>query len=145
LAEIVFEHPGFFLNFEPSVDIRWLSAEDYDVFTEHLRLCGQQGIDRTVWQEICDDETTYCLLFSDKMPVARACVERYSQARWEVADVRVAREYRNRGYARAVCAFALQSIISNGRIATIRTEEDNTLMLRVINRLGFVLQNNIER
>lgn len=77
------------------------------------------------------------MLFENGVPVARACVEKYSEDTWEVADVRVVRNFRNRGYAYDVCSFVLQYILNNGKNATIRTEEDNSAMKRVIEKLGF--------
>ena len=69
--------------------------------------------------------------------VARACVEKYSFNAWEVADVRTAKQYRGNGYAGQVCSFVLDYIIGHGKTATIRTEEDNIKMQRVITKLGF--------
>ncbi len=69
--------------------------------------------------------------------VGRACAEKYSQNAWEVADVRIAKSYRNQGYAYRLCHFVLSYILSQAKTATIRTEEDNFAMQRVIKKLGF--------
>ena len=69
--------------------------------------------------------------------VARAGVEKYALNAWEVADVRTAAPHRGKGYAFQVCAFVLDYILSQGKTATIRTEEDNVKMQRVIEKLGF--------
>ena len=69
--------------------------------------------------------------------VSRACVEKVSVNAWEVADVRTAKSFRGNGYARQVCSFVLKYIISNGKTGTIRTEEDNQSMRRIIDELGF--------
>ena len=140
VTEIIYVFPEREYVFEEKCEVRWLGSGDYAVFAEHLALCGQRVIDRELWQKICDEGTVYCLLYADGRPVARACVEKYSAAYWEVADVRVAREWRNRGYGMAVCARVLERITKNGKCATIRTEEDNLPMQRVIEKLGFVVK-----
>lgn len=119
-------------------NIRWLSAEEYPVFNAHLELCGQKPLSKSDWDEICDEGTVYCGFFVEGKMAGRACVEKYSQSAWEVADVRVAKPYRNQGYASELCRFVLWYILSQKKIATIRTEEDNSAMQRVIEKLGFV-------
>lgn len=118
-------------------DIRWLSADEYTVFRMHLGLCGQKPLPESSWAKIIEEGTVYCGLFAEDMMVGRACVEKYSPNAWEVADVRVAKPYRNRGYACRLCHFVLSYILSQGKAATIRTEEDNLAMRRVIEKLGF--------
>lgn len=118
-------------------DIRWLSVEECSVFRMHLGLCGQKPLPESMWAEIYEEGTVYCGLFVENMMVGRACVEKYSPDAWEVADVRVAKPYRNRGYASRLCYFVLSYILSQGKAATTRTEEDNLAMQRVIEKLGF--------
>lgn len=117
--------------------IRWLSKEELHIFNNHLQLCGQSIIDNTLWDEIFDEGTMYAGLFIDSMMVARACVEKYSNEAWEVADVRTVREFRNKGLAYNMCLYIMQYILENKRIPTIRTEEDNYPMQKVISKLGF--------
>lgn len=121
----------------PSADIRWLTSSDYPVFTEHLALCGQRPITEEVWREICDDGTVYCGLFVGGKMTARACREKLSDDVWEIADVRTAQEFCNRGQALAVCAFVLEYILGAGKTPSIRTEEHNIAMQKVITKLGF--------
>lgn len=118
-------------------DIRWLSADEYSIFSTHLALCGQKPLPESVWAEIYEEGTIYCGLFVEERMVGRACVEKYSQNAWEVADVRVAKPYRNRGYAYRLGHFVLSYILSQGKTATIRTEGDNFAMQKVIEKLGF--------
>lgn len=119
-------------------NIRWLTIQDYEIFNQHLALCGQKPLSQDVWKEIDAEGTVYCGLFLNNHMIARAAVEKYSPGRWEVADVRVVKSHRCQGYAFEVCAFVLRSILNAGKTATIRTEEDNLAMQRVIARLGFV-------
>ena len=137
MPEIIYHFPGKEVK-KPRSNIRWLSVNDLNIFNEHLFLCGQRSLDQSEWDEIYNEGTQCCVLFVDSVPAARACVEKYSADAWEVADVRVARPFRNRGLAFNVCSGVLQYILDHGKIATIRTEEDNTPMQRVIEKLGFV-------
>ena len=82
--------------------------------------------------------TIYCLLFENGIPAARACVEKHSDEEWEIADVRVVKSHRNKGCAYEVSLFVLKYILDNNKNATIRTEEDNYPMQRVISKLGFI-------
>ena len=124
-------------NAHPNPAVRWLTVGDYAVFCDHLALCGQRPLDESVWKASYEEGTAYCGLFVNGEMVERACVEKYSLNAWEVADVRTAGPHRGRGYAFAVCAFVLESILAHGKTATIRTEADNVKMQRVIEKLGF--------
>lgn len=142
--EILYEKQSRPFCGEPAFsDIRWLSADENAVFGAHLELCGQKPLTQSTWAEIYDEGTLYCGLFAEGEMVGRACVEKYSQSAWEVADVRVAKPYRNQGYAYRLCRFVMAYIFSQGKIATIRTEEDNVAMRRVIGKLGFTKAGDI--
>ena len=136
MAEILYIYGG---NKALSYDkeSRWLGVDELDTFNEHLALCGQKPLGQHIWDKIYAEGTMYCLIFEDGLPVARACVEKYSEDKWEVGDVRVVKEYRNCGMAYDACVFVLDYILENGRQPTIRTEEDNVAMQRVIARMGF--------
>ena len=121
-----------------STSVRWLSMKELRLFNEHLLLCGQDPLPEETWYKLYDEGTIYCVLFENGIPVARACVEKYSNEAWEVADVRVVKSYRNKGFAYRVSLFVLKYILDNGKTATIRTEEDNYSMQRVISKLGFM-------
>lgn len=140
MAEILYHYNGKHIK-QDDTDVRWLSRNDLEIFNHHLLICGQKTLARDVWNQIYDDGTIYCMLFLDEMPVARACVEKYSETMWEIADVRVAKDRRNKGCAFKVCSFVLNYILEQDRTVTIRTEEDNYYMQRVIKKLGFVSQN----
>ena len=124
---------------EPSLNIRWLTVDDCQLFCEHLTLCGQRVIAKEMWDRIYAQGTRYCGLFIGDQMVSRACVEKYASNAWEVADVRTAKEYRGYGFAFQICRFVLNYILSQGRTATIRTEEDNAGMQKVICKLGFTV------
>lgn len=56
--------------------------------------------------------------------------------------MRVAKDYRNKGFACEISRFVTNYILRQGKTATIRTEEDNYQMQRVIMKLGFNMLNN---
>ena len=92
---------------------------------------------RKQWRKIIQSDIGYYGLFAEGKMVARACVEKLTDRYWEISDVRVAQEYRNRGCATAICTFLTDIILSGGRIPTIRTEKDNAAMRKVIQKLRF--------
>ena len=92
---------------------------------------------RKQWRKIIRSDIGYYGLFVDDKMVARACVEKLTDHYWEISDVRVAREHRNRGNATAICSFVTNEILESGRIPTIRTEKDNAAMRKVIQKLRF--------
>lgn len=136
MAEIVYQFSGK-LNKKITSDIRWISVDDLNLYNKHLSLCNQKSLEQSIWDEVYKEGTLYCLLFEKGMPIARACVEKYSEEAWEIADVRVVQSFRNRGFACEVCSFVLQYILDNNKNATIRTEANNYPMQRVIEKMGF--------
>jgi RimJ/RimL family protein N-acetyltransferase len=136
-SEILFRYTeGTLLSF-PSAQIRWLGPDERRLFNAHLRLCDQNATTIKKWNAIMKTGTRYCGLFVDNQMVARACIEKLTDRYWEISDVRVAKDYRNMGYATAICGFAANEIIKSGRIPAIRTEKTNTAMLKVIEKLHF--------
>ena len=125
------------LRWVDTAEVRWLTAADYKIFTNHLISCGQRILPQSVWADCFARGIHYCGLFADGQMVARACIEPLRPNVWEVSDVRVVQRMGDRGYAKRVCRFVAEYILENGRIATIRTEEDNLPMQRVIAFLGF--------
>lgn len=136
MSEILYKYTGKQTG-QTASDIRWLGENGLGLFNLHLSLCGQKELGADQWKKICADGTRYCLLFESGVPVARACVEKYSKETWEVADVRVVKSHRNKGFACECCQYILKYILDNDKNATIRTEEDNYPMRRVISKLGF--------
>ncbi len=138
MAEIIYHYPLRERGGLADENVRWLDASELDVFNRHLALCLQRPLDAATWRRAYAEGTVYCGRFAGDTMVARACVEKYSEDRWEVADVRTVREYRGRGCATAVCDYVLRYILAQNRVPTMRTEEDNAAMRRVIAKLRFV-------
>ena len=138
MSEIIYKYTSAPRPTPAPYAIRWLTADDHAVYNAHLALCGQRSVSEDLWREIYADGTRYCGLFEGGVMTSRACIEPLSADVWEIADVRTARDFRGRGQACAVCEFVLCEILSAGKIPSIRTEEDNLAMQRVIEKLGFI-------
>lgn len=136
MAEIIYQFTGNQVEINRS-NIRWLLRNECDLFNRHLSLCFQKALEQSVWDKIYDEGTIYCMLFENGIPAARACVEKYSNEAWEIADVRVIKSYRNKGLACEISRYVLKYILDNHKKATIRTESDNYPMQQVISKLGF--------
>ena len=136
-SEILFRYMEGTLPSFHSVQIRWLGPDERRLFNAHLRLCDQNTLSIKKWNGIMKTGIRYCGLFVDNQMVARACIEKLTDRYWEISDVRVAKDHRNRGYATAICGFVANEIIKSGRIPTIRTEKTNNSMLKVIEKLHF--------
>ena len=136
-SEILFRYISETLPSFSSTPIRWLEPDERRLFNAHLRLCDQNTLSIKKWNGIIKTGVRYCGLFVDNQMVARACIEKLTDQYWEISDMRVAQEYRNRGYATAICSFVANEILSNNRIPTIRTEKDNAAMRKVIKKLKF--------
>jgi len=119
--------------------IEWLGENDSALLNEHLLLAGQQPMkDRHFRKTYRKGIACYCLLWHDGLPVARGAVEPYSEQAWEAADIRTAVDYRGRGFATEILRFLTQYIITHGKIATCRTEEDNYAMQKAIAAVGYI-------
>lgn len=140
MSELLFQFTGKSkdLNFNnQNKCIRWLTVQDYSIFARHLELCGQTPICEETWKEIYSKGTIYCGVFENDIMIARACREIISSGQWEIADVRVVQDFRGKGYAFQICQFVLSYILLNNKTPTIRTEDTNYPMLKVIHNLGF--------
>jgi len=127
-----------------NVEIRWIKLPD-DLYAVHLFSKDREPdivFDESAlfesFQKWSENGCTYCAAFADGDIVAMAAVEKYSDDKWETADVRVMRSERGKNYAKQICYFVTKFILDNGRIATCRTEEDNIPMQKVIHSLGFI-------
>ncbi|MBQ3518899.1 MAG: GNAT family N-acetyltransferase [Clostridia bacterium] len=125
-------------------EIRELGAGDLAVFNEHLRLCQPKhkrlffkGASQADWQKWNTDGIRYFVLFADKKPVARCCIEPLNDTQWEAADVKVCTEARGNGFAKQMVCHVSNIILNSGKTATCRTLPTNTAMLKVIDTLGF--------
>lgn len=143
MSELLFEFSGKLEDFNfnnQNKCIRWLTVQDYSIFAHHLELCGQKPISEETWGKIYREGTVYCGMFENENMIARACIEIISPEQWEIADVRVVKEFRGQGCAFQICRFVLSYILSNNKTPTIRTKDTNYPMQKVIANLGFQKQ-----
>ena len=89
------------------------------------------------YQQWYEKGCIYYILLVDERIVATAAIEKYSNDKWEAADVRVLRSERNKGYGKQIVYFVTKCILDHGITATCYTEDDNIPMQKVINSLGF--------
>ena len=143
ISEILYQLTDFTdLNNSAGSDntrIEWLTENDSAKFNEHLVLAGQNPGDDKWFRGMYRNGTArYCLLYYNELPVARGAIEPYSEQSWEAADIRTAKDYRCKGFAKEILRFLSQSIIvEHGRIATCRTEKHNIAMQKVMNYIGY--------
>ena len=128
---------------EENIEIRWLGLPD-DLPFVHLfakdrkpDIIFDENKELEKFISWYENGCIYCAIFENDRIVAMAAVEKYSDNKWETADVRVLTAERNKGYAKQICYFVTKYILKNERIATCRTEEDNIPMQKVIHALGF--------
>jgi len=50
MSEIIFKCNFINDTANEKLDIRWLTVNDYDIFAEHLELCGQKSCGKSVWK-----------------------------------------------------------------------------------------------
>ena len=137
MAEIIYQLTEY-TDMPHQARIEWLTEADMTKMNEHLVLAGQKQRNDNWLREIYQKGIArYCLLYHDGFPIARGAVEPYSEEAWEAADIRTAKAYRSNGFAKEILRFLSRYIIEYGKIATCRTEEDNTAMQKVIKSLEY--------
>jgi len=143
MADIMFQLINFTceLNQPNHHNIEWLSENDSEKLNEHLVLAGQKPMEDEQYRDLSRKGVArYCLLYDNGVPVARGAVEPYSEDAWEAADIRTAREYRGRGFAKEVLRFLSREILAHKKIATCRTEKNNIPMQRALQSIGYSLR-----
>jgi len=138
MAEIIYQLKQY-TDAPHQSNIVWLAENDIDKLNEHLILAEQKPSKDDDWfKEMYQAGVArYCLLYHDGLPVARGAVEPLSEQVWEAADIRTAKAYRSKGFAKEILRFLSQYIIEHGKIASCRTEEDNEAMHNVIKSIGY--------
>lgn len=89
------------------------------------------------WNELYSQGYRYCAVLRHGRAVAAAGLWPRTENEWEVIAVGTAPGYRNRGYSKAIVSFVTEEILESGRNATITTCNENTPMLKIIERLGY--------
>ena len=89
------------------------------------------------WDELYSQGCRYCAVLKNARAVAITGLWPRTENKWEVIAVGTAPGYRNRGYGKAIVSFVTKEILESGRSATITTRNENTPMLKIIERLGY--------
>lgn len=87
------------------------------------------GFDYSTWDDY--------VIMEDGKIVARAGIWKYSDEAWEVAGVSTLPQYRQQGYGEKVVRHCIAVILSNEKIATCTTQENNTAMIKTAQKAGF--------
>ena len=83
------------------------------------------------------DTGEYYRLYANGIPAALGCIEKYSFAFWEAADIHVNPAFRGKRYGTAVTAYLTNRILAAGKTATCRTLPENLPMRAIIQKCGY--------
>ncbi|MBM3238313.1 GNAT family N-acetyltransferase [Candidatus Poribacteria bacterium] len=117
--------------------VRWLTAGDLPL----IQAYWWADVEPWTLEEWCDlaaQGYRYCGLIIDGKLVSMCGVEERNATEWEVIAVGTRPDCRRRGYARQVVAFAAQSIVAAGRVATYTARSTNVASQRTAEAVGFI-------
>lgn len=107
--------------------------EYYRSFDKNLRYTKEEYFQSAIPYDIWDDY----VIWADAKIVSRAAIWKYSPTAWEVAGVSTLPEHRGKGYSEMLVSHCTAIILASGRVATCTTEDTNTAMRRVLEKVGF--------
>ena len=84
-----------------------------------------------------NDDIIYYGLYVNGVRVSGGSIEKYTPDKWETASIRTERDQRGHGYASQIVHFITKKILEQGKIATIRTFEENYAMTKIIKNFNF--------
>ena len=84
-----------------------------------------------------NNDIIYYGLYVNDVRVSGGSIEKYTQDKWETASIRTERDHRGHGYASQIVYFITIKILDQGKIATIRTFEENYAMTKIIRNFNF--------
>ncbi len=79
------------------------------------------------------------VIWEDDRIAARAGIWKIDDKTWEVAGVITHPEYRQKGYSKKLVSYCISRILEQGKVAILSTAETNYAMIRVSQKVGFVL------
>lgn len=120
-------------------NVRWLSQDDFRYMYEFCNMSLE------TWNGAKEAGYTYCAVIEDDKTISIAAVWKYSPDKWEAAAVNTRKGYENMGFAKQVVSFVTDYILSQNKIPTLTTCENNIPMRRVAEKLGFKLMEIRER
>ena len=84
-----------------------------------------------------NDDIIYYGLYVNGVRVSGGSIEKYTPDKWETASIRTEQDQRGHGYASQIVYFITKKILEQGKIATIRTFEENYAMTKIIKNFNF--------
>lgn len=79
------------------------------------------------------------IIWEDDRIAARAGIWKIDDKTWEVAGVITRPEYRQKGYSKQLVSYCVSKILEQGKVAILSTAETNNAMIRVAEKVGFIL------
>jgi len=133
----------------PSEHVRWLCLpEDFAMLQANYLYRAEEAQDskltdfarRMTPADFPANQWKFCAWVEGGEILAMAGILVMTDSIWEIAAVWTHPQYRGRGCAKALCAFAARYILEQGRRATCATARKNTAMRRVMQGIGMVPQ-----
>jgi hypothetical protein len=139
------ENPPGGQNPEPSVEPRLLYEKSWNlakIKLENVKFSDGMsgGGSPNYLSRYEEDGYTYCAVIEDEKIIAVAAVWKYSSGQWEAAAVNTRAGFENRGLAKQVVSFVTSYILSQDKIPTLTTGEDNIPMRKVAEAIGYKLR-----
>lgn len=114
--------------------VRWLNEDDFHYMNEFCNMNIE------TWNGAKKEGYTYCAIIEDDKIISLAAVWKYSTDKWETAAVNTRKNHENRGLAKQVVSFITDYILSQNKIPTLTTGENNIPMRKVAETIGFKLK-----
>ena len=119
-------------------DIAKLPVPKYINEYENIRQFRNWDITPEDWDAgVRNDDIIYYGIFRNDVIISSGCIEKYTEDKWETADIRTARDERGHGYASQIVHLITKKILEQGKTATIRTFEENYAMTKIIKNFNF--------
>ena len=130
-----------------SEHVRWLSLpEDFPMLRAYYLLRSNEAghanaiafAENMSPADFPEDQWKLCAWVEEDEIRSMAGVIFMTKRNWEIGAVHTHPQYRGKGCAKAVCAFAAEYILRHGKRATCSTALDNVAMRRVMQNIGMV-------
>ena len=122
--------------------VRWFDAfQNYETITAFYDGCPEcQSFPKEEYfdGDWYDNWEDYVIWEEDRI-AARAGIWKIDDTTWEVAGVITRPEYRQRGYSTQLVSYCTSRILEQGKVAILSTSETNDAMIRVAQKVGFIL------
>lgn len=117
--------------------VRWITEDDADIFIEPFREDQDHGWTLEEFRTYKKEGYRYCGIFVDGRLCSVAGVWKRTSDVWEVIAVGTREEYKRRGMARSVVAFAAEHILQHVKAASYTSRKTNTASIYTAQSVGF--------